>query len=87
MSDVAAPELRDNAKPFDGMAEKVRGNQENGFAGAFVIVPPTGRPQTLLLLDEEADSVIFWSTLQTRVQIALKQIEDEEHGANVYGRR
>lgn len=72
------PEPKDHAAPFRRVADKVETNRDNGFAGAFVIVPPDGEPQDLLLLDGNASPIIFWSTLKTRVDIALAELEQNE---------
>ena len=70
----------DHAAPFRRVADKIDINRANGFAGAFVIVPPVGEPQDMLLLDsqESANPVIFWSTLKTRVDIALAELDEAE---------
>jgi hypothetical protein len=77
MSDTPEP---DHAAPFRRVADKIDTNRTNGFAGAFVIVPPVGEPQDMLLLDsrENANPVIFWSTLKTRVDIALAELDEAE---------
>jgi hypothetical protein len=82
----------DNAAPFRTMAAKIDLNRDNGFAGAFVIVPPAqdgagSEPQAALILDESHDEAVFWSMIMTKCQIALKDIEDRERQGQFGGRR
>jgi hypothetical protein len=78
----------DHASAFRRMADKIDTNRENGFAGAFVIVAPDGSAHSALLLDDAADAAMFWSTIKTRVDIAIGEIEaNERQGASPYGRR
>lgn len=65
--------------PFTRMAEEIGKNATERFGGAFVIVPPAGDPVEFLILDPAADSVIFWSTLQTKAQIALEEAQEREN--------
>ena len=77
-----------NAEPFTVMAGKIVANMHNGFAGAFVIVPPGGEPKDMLILDSKANPAIFWSTLKTMVDIALAEIEAEQRqGQGGFGMR
>jgi hypothetical protein len=77
----------DKAISFRSMANKIDLNTSSGFAGAFVIVPPDGDPQDLLLLDSNANPAIFWSTLKTRVEIALAELDAQERQTGYGGRR
>lgn len=79
--------MTDQSEPFRRVAEKIEINKDNGFAGAFVIVPPEGEPQDMLLLDSSASPVIFWSTLKTRVDIALAELDEAERRGGFGGRR
>lgn len=76
-----------HSDPFRRVAEKIEINKDNGFAGAFVIVPPQGEPQDMLLLDSSASPVIFWSTLKTRVDIALEELDEAERRGGFGGGR
>lgn len=59
-------------------AEKVRANAENGFAGAFVIVPPAGEPKELLLLNNTGNLAMFWSLVMTTAQMVVSELQEEE---------
>ena len=82
MSD--APETPPRSAPFRAMADRVDHNDGAGFGGAFVIIPPGGEAQDMLILDNSANPAIFWSTLQTRVQIALQELADAERQGGGY---
>ena len=70
------------------MAGKIDLNVENGFGGAFVIVPPAGGdPHTLLILDGGNDPALFWSTLQTKVTMVLEEIRDKDTNGPFGGMR
>lgn len=62
------------AKIFEDMAERIRRNSDDGFGGAFVLVPPPGfgNPVTNLLLNSANLSLLFWSTL---AQVANSETE------------
>jgi hypothetical protein len=67
---------------FRIMAERIDHNikADYHFGGAAVIVPPAGsgieKPIELLILDDNADPAQFLSTIVTRIQIMLREIED-----------
>lgn len=76
MSD--APEKPDMAEPFTRMANKVRHNVDNGFAGAFVIVPPTGDPIEVLILEVDANEAVIWGQIKARIEMKLADLEDAQ---------
>ena len=53
------PEKPDMAGPFDRMADRIRLNIEHGFAGAFVIMPPSGEAIEVLILEPAANEAIY----------------------------
>lgn len=69
-----------------GMADKIATNASNGFAGAFVIVPPDGEPHEMLLLNNAQSLVMFWSLVQATAKMAVEAIEEQERGG-MMGRR
>ena len=88
MSDAPQPRAFQAGTELRRMAGVAETNASNGFAGVFVIVPPgDGDPQSMLLLDNAESPAVFWSLLQTRAQMALRDIEDAERGATFGGRR
>jgi hypothetical protein len=76
-----------NHEFFAKMAAKIKDNENNGFAGAFVIVPPEGAAQDMLMLDSSANPSIFWSTLKVRVEIALAELDAEQRQGGMGGFR
>ena len=67
----------DPAKPFSDMAALVAHNAQNSFGGACVIVPPpnAGANVELLMLDPKVDPAQFWSTLKTKIEIVLAELD------------
>lgn len=61
-----------------GLADKISTNFGNGFAGAFVIVPPAGDAKELLLLNNTGDLAVFWSLLKTTADMALSDLADKD---------
>lgn len=86
MSDpISSP---DNAALFREMAERIKLNEANGFGGAVVIVPPKGAAGITSLMVEDGDPAFFWSTLKSRIDLALAQLAEQEAQARGgYGRR
>ena len=76
MSD--APEKPDNAAPFARMASKIKHNVSNGFAGAFVIVPPVGDPVEVLILEADANEAVIWGQIKARIEMKLADLEDAQ---------
>ncbi len=88
MSDSPQAAQPDHAAPFRDLADKIELNRDNGFAGAFVITPPDGDTQVMLLLDNAGNSAVFWSILKTRADIALAEIDEANRtGRGGFGRR
>ena len=73
--------------PLRSMADRLDHNADASFGGAFVIIPPEGEVQDMLILDRSASPAIFWASLQTRVQIALQEINEAERQGGFAGRR
>lgn len=66
------------------MASRIELNADQGFGGAFVIVPPGEEIEAhvMLMLDNAQDPAVFWATLQTRAQIALQELQKKEDAAS-----
>jgi hypothetical protein len=69
-------ESRDNAEPFSKMANRIRHNVAEGFAGAFVIVPPAGDPIEVLILEADANEAVIWGQIKARIEMKLADLED-----------
>ena len=77
----------DFSAAFDKMAERIRHNKDATFGGACVIIPPTGGASIeVLMLDSASDLAQFYSTIATRLQIALDQLKDQEATRRAFGR-
>ena len=72
----------ETGKRFHAMADRIDHNSASIFGGAAVIVPPnvTGNetPIELLMLDASADPATFLSTILSRIQVMLREIEDKQ---------
>jgi hypothetical protein len=71
----------EEGKRFHAMADRIDHGVERGtFGGAAVIIPPNKsgheQPIELLMLDANADPAQFLSTILSRLQIMLREIED-----------
>ena len=79
--------VSDLSAPFTEMAARIELNAEQGFGGAFVIVPPGDevKPRVLLMLDNAQSQAMFWSTLQTTCELALRELADQEQQAGAFG--
>lgn len=79
---------------LERMAARVQTNFGNAFGGVVVIVPPAG-PQggfggdaiELLMLDESGNPAQFWSTLKTRIDMTLSELQEKERQLTGFGRR
>ncbi|MFZ3215648.1 MAG: hypothetical protein WA192_06275 [Candidatus Acidiferrales bacterium] len=87
MSDETQPVS--NADRFRLMADRIELNKDSGFGGACVIIPPSGAgdPIEILLLDHSADIAQFYSTVSTRIQRVVGEIEQQNQIATGFGRR
>jgi hypothetical protein len=69
------------------MADRLDHNADAKFGGAFVIIPPTGDAQDMLILDNSGNPAIFWATLRSRVDIALQELQDAERQVSAFPAR
>lgn len=70
----------DYAAPFARMTQRIGDTVDHKFAGAVVVVPPTGPAIELLLLDESQDGAAFWSLASTKIQIAANDFLESDKG-------
>lgn len=77
------------ADNFQAMADRIRHNADQKFGGAFVVVPPDGQGDTLevLILDTKMEPAQFWSTLKTKCDMALSELDTRARTVGAYGRR
>ncbi len=77
-----------SADPFTKMAERIALNEGATFGGACVIVPPGDTtPIEMYVLDSAQDPGQFWSTLKTRIEMAILEIDTKKRMEAGYGRR
>ena len=69
---------KDYSTAFRLMADRIDLNAGQGFAGAFVLMPPDGEAIQTLLLDNIGHAAVFWSMLKTQCQMALDDIDQKE---------
>ena len=77
------------AERFTAMAAAIEHNAGATFGGAVVIIPPPngGEPIELLILDLKADPAQFWSTIKTRIEIKLAELDERQRSQQAFGRR
>ena len=82
-------QLPSNAERFRKMAERIDHNKDAGFGGACVFIPPQGMgdPIEVLILDNAGDPAQFYSTVATRLQIALDKMRDQNQMGQSFSRR
>ena len=72
---------------FRAMADAIDHNAAGAtFGGGCVIYPPTGDPIEILMLDNKADLAQFWSTIKTRIDIKLAEIDEQQRNQQAFGR-
>lgn len=79
MSDAAFATL------FAHMADRIRKSDPADFAGAVVIVPPSGDPITYLVNDPKPSLAQFWTGLQGRITVAAADAQQDEARQNPWG--
>lgn len=76
---LVEPRSPDPASSFAAMAARITQNASQPFGGAVVIIPPgTGQTIELLMLDPNSDLAIFWTTIRTKIDIALANAEADK---------
>ena len=82
-----SPEMSEISDPFTEMARRIELNAEQGYGGAFVIVPPGDevKPRVMLMLNNAEDPAMFWGSLMTTCQMALREIQQEAEQNSGFG--
>jgi hypothetical protein len=85
---VERPEIK-LAERFEDMAKRLRHNAGTStFGGACVIVPPGGVDSIeILILDSQGNLAQFFSTIQSRIQVALTDLQEKQRIAQGLGFR
>ena len=89
MSDLVETSKNEAADRFTAMAAAIEHNASATFGGAVVIIPPIngGEPIELLILDLKADPAQFWSTIRTRIDIKLSELDQVQRKQASFGMR
>lgn len=70
--------MSEKSDPFYEMSRRVEAVAPSEFAGAVVIVPPTGDVIAFMMTDPNPSLAQFWSGLEGRVQVAANAAQDAE---------
>ena len=75
------------AARFTAMAERIRLNAEQSFGGAILIAPPRngGEAIEVLILDTGQSPALFWSTVKTKAEMALSELESQSRNQSAFG--
>lgn len=89
MTDLVEITKNNVAERFRAMADKIDLNKAATFGGAVVIVPPNegGDPIEILLLDNQADVIQFYATINARVTRNVNELETRNRTNQAFGRR
>jgi len=70
---------KDASKLLREMADQIDRNEDSGFGGCFVIIPPDGggKPISVLLLDSSQDAAQFWGLISPKAQMALQDLMNQ----------
>lgn len=73
---------------FRRMADRLERNQNEGFGGAFVIVPPDGggAPIETLILDAGQDPAQYWVLLKSKCDLQIQQLDQQSRKTGAFGR-
>lgn len=77
--------MHPKAELFRDFAAKIEKNDEKDFAGAFLIIPPSGDAISGMLVGE-ADIGSFFGMVKSKFDIAINKIDEEEKKKNSFGR-
>ncbi len=76
------------SEPFVQMAARIERGLEAEFAGAILIVPPTGEPIAVLMADPSKDPEAFWAMASGKIAIATQEFQmSKQPGGGGFGRR
>lgn len=65
--------MSDLAKPLADMITDIAKLDPARFAGAFVIIPPSGEPISAMLTDPQKSGAAFWAMVQSKIEIAVEE--------------
>lgn len=73
--------------PFRDMADRIDRNEPEEFAGAFMIVLRDGTKISGLIVDPDDNPAMLLSNVATKIELAIRQIEDGEKAVQQRGYR
>lgn len=73
------------AEPFREMADRIERNKTEEFAGAILIVPPSGDPIAVMIADPTKDPESFWAMATSKIQIATQEFHANRQGGAQQG--
>ncbi len=77
----------DAAQPFADMAARIERIEPTEFAGAVVVVPPSGEPIAFLVTDPTPHLAQFWSSVASRIEVAAAEAREREIAQAPFGMR
>lgn len=77
--------MHPQADLFRQFADKIEKNDTKDFAGAFLIVPPSGDAVSSILVGE-ADVASFFGMVKSKLDILINKLDAEEKQKNAFGR-
>lgn len=75
MTDVSENKF---AAPFEEMAVRIKRNLPEEFAGAMLIVPPTGDAIAVMIADPKQDKEAFFALCAGKLQVATEELRLEK---------
>ena len=76
--------MSDHDKPFRDMADRIERGDPAEFAGAVVVVPPSGEPIAFMLTDPKPSLAQFWTGLQGRIDGAAAEAKSAQEQPGPY---
>jgi hypothetical protein len=84
MTDI--PQDDDPSVHFSAMAQRIIHNAGGEFGGAAVIISPGGIQIEVLMLGAGSDEAQFLSTIKTRIDIKLAEVDEKQRNQTAFGR-
>lgn len=78
MENDQTPKKLSPSEVFRLWADKIDKNSPEDFAGAFVIITPSGETISSLLIDKEKDVGNFFALVKTKIDSALDVINEQQ---------
>lgn len=87
MTDIPKPKLTP-AQIFRALADRIERNDPTEFAGAYLIISPSGSVLSHTFIDPKGDESQFWGHINGAVTIAgAEAVQKEEEAIRMFGQR